>query len=57
MKNAGKEKMDNLVRWASDLGRKYEVDTPIILMQFRRLKNAGASIEQAKQNIEEIYAS
>lgn len=48
---------DKLVRWARDLARKYDVDTPVILIQFRRLKNAGADVEQAKREIENVYAS
>lgn len=52
---AGSE-WDKLVRWASDLGRKYDVDAPSILIQFRRLKSAGAGNEQAKKDIEDIYA-
>lgn len=48
---------DKLVRWASSLGKKYNVDAPVILIQFRRLKNAGADVEQAKREIENVYAS
>lgn len=48
---------DKLVRWARDLARKYDVDAPTVLVQFRRLKNAGADVEQAKKDIEDVYAS
>lgn len=51
------ERTNGLVRWASDLGRKHNVVTTTILVQFRRLRNAGAEIEEAKRGIEEIYES
>lgn len=53
---AGSE-WDKLVRWASNLARKHEVEAPQILIEFRRLKNAGADVEQAKKDIEDVYAS
>lgn len=51
------DKVGDLVRWASDLAEKYEVNTLTVLVQFRKLKSAGASIEEAKTDIEEVYAS
>lgn len=47
---------EKLVRWARDLARKHDTDAPTILIQFRKLKNAGADIEQAKREIEDVYA-
>lgn len=51
------ERTNDLIKWASELGRKYDENTTTVLVQFRRLKNAGADIEQAKREIESIYAS
>lgn len=51
------ERVGDLVRWASGLARRYDVGTPVILIQFRRLKNAGADVEQAKREVEDVYAS
>ena len=48
---------NELIRWASDLGRKHNVVTTTILVQFRRLRNAVAEIEEARLHIEDIYES
>lgn len=51
--------MDNkvtaLVCWARDLGNVYNISTLTILSQFYRLKTAGADVEEAKREIEEVY--
>ncbi|NLI89781.1 MAG: hypothetical protein GX366_05170 [Epulopiscium sp.] len=44
-----------LVRWASELASKYNGDTTTVLVQFRRLRKAGAGIDQAKKEMEEVY--
>ena len=51
------DKVSNLVRWASDLGMKHNVNTTTILVEFRRLNREYSDVEKAKKKIEEAYAN
>lgn len=49
--------IDNVTAWAVGVADKYNRGIMEVVARFKELENSGASIEQAKAEIENIYAS
>lgn len=49
--------IDNVTAWAVDTAERYNRGIMEIIARFKELEDSGASIEQAKVEIENIYAN
>lgn len=49
--------IDNITTWAVNAAERYGRGIMEVVARFKELENAGASIEQAKREIENIYAN
>ena len=49
--------VENITTWAVNTAERYGRGIMEVVARFKELENSGASIEQAKREIENIYAS
>ena len=49
--------IDNITTWAVNTAERYGRGIMEVVARFKELESSGASIEQAKKEIEDVYAN